>query len=350
LPERHPYRDEHPEWFVQTEFGTDGATYTWAFDHANQSWQDFVAEVLRHYVIEYDVDGFRVDAITWNDFPNWAEGLPYRCSASTYGSTSLWERITKELKDIKPDIVFYTETTGPLFMPSFDLVYNYDMQWLFPALAPPISRRGFAHRSFDAASRIQAKDLGPWLEQHRLARPEGATTVQHLDSHDTNEWGALGQYRKEAFGLPAARAMFAFCCSIDGPVMMFMGAEEGEEGFYRKMLSLLSGTPALAQGVCDYAAVKASHPDVFVVLRRHETQVVVPVISFADREVHTTIDLSDLLSGDILKGNDHYQIFDHARGAEVMSPTGMAWSASDLAELPLQLTAYQFCFLEIIPV
>ena len=47
MPEQHPYVIEHPDWFSRHENGALAQTYTYAFDHASPSWQDFMAYVFR---------------------------------------------------------------------------------------------------------------------------------------------------------------------------------------------------------------------------------------------------------------------------------------------------------------
>ncbi|MBM3187848.1 MAG: hypothetical protein FJZ90_03900 [Chloroflexi bacterium] len=345
LPERHPYRIEHPEWFMQTEFGTPAATYTWAFDHANESWRDFMMEVFKHYVTEYDVDGFRVDALTWNDFPNWTPGLPYRASASIYGSAEMSVRVRHACREIKPDVVFYTETPGPLFMPAYDLVYNYNMQWLYSALLTPISPRGFAYAMAHATERMRAADLGPWLEQYRLAKPKGATTVNHLDSHDSHEWGGLMQYRREAFGEEASRMLFCLCCALGAPLMIFCGAEDGAESFYRKMLHMVSETPALERGDSDYLAIRVSDPDVFAPLRTYGSQVVVPVIHVANKQALTTLSLP---IERLQPSEGSYRVIDHMDGVTLSGPDGQVWTRDQLGEVAVPLGPYQARFLEIV--
>ena len=74
----HAWTKEHPEWFSRNEYGWLARTYTWSFDHANSGFQDFMVSVfVDDYIRKLDVDGFRVDAVTWSFFPNWAEGLAY---------------------------------------------------------------------------------------------------------------------------------------------------------------------------------------------------------------------------------------------------------------------------------
>jgi len=347
LPARHPYRVEHPEWFMMTEFGTPAATYTWSFDHANEGYQDFMVDVFRHYMLEYDVDGFRVDALTWNYFPNWAEGLPYRASASIYASAAMMDRVRAGIRAVKPDAILYTETTGPLYTRSCDLGYNYDMQWLFSALVPPTSRRGFPYVFAFAAERIEAADLGTWLEQRRLTRPRGATTVHHLDSHDTHEWGGLRQYRREAFGEAASRALFALCCALDGGIMVYQGAEDSAEDYYRQMLCLKRDIPALAIGYCDYTAIQVDDTHVFAPLRTWQRQVVVPVIHLGDGHTNVTFRLpTDCLPDDA----ERFRITDLLTNLPLPSPDGLVWTRDQLGGLAVALGPYQVRVFEIVPV
>ena len=95
--EKHPWLQEHPDWFKYTEDGRIAKTYTWAFDYASPGFQDYLAKVFSYYVGKLGADGFRVDSPVWNWFPNWAPkpaqaGLhellcngPYLCAYTTRG-------------------------------------------------------------------------------------------------------------------------------------------------------------------------------------------------------------------------------------------------------------------------
>ena len=78
--------------------GETSRVYTWAFDAANPSWQDYVVQVLSYYVQDLGVDGFRFDAPTWNCMPNWDRDLPRRASASYYGAATLFDKARRALK------------------------------------------------------------------------------------------------------------------------------------------------------------------------------------------------------------------------------------------------------------
>jgi len=345
LPAVNKLRTDHPEYFMRTEFGEMAATFTWAFDHANEDMQDYLAGELAYYVREFDVDAFRIDAPTWIPFPNWAEDLPYRGSASIYGSARLFEKARKRIHAFKKDVLFYCENPGPVFMRGFDTVYNYDHQWLYSSLLMPKSEKGYGYLAAFPDERIDASDLGPWLEQLRLSRPRGAFTVHHLDSADSSGW-ANGHYRREVFGERAARALFAFNVAVAGPIMMFAGAEDGMEEFYRSILALKRSLPALDGGAIDYLAVRADDPRVFAVLRTLDGQIVIPAVNIADRLASPTLTVEvDSLP---LKG-ERFRVTDRYDGSAFAGPSGVTWSTEELASIRIPLNAFQSRFLEIAP-
>lgn len=337
-PERHPLRDAHPEWFVLTDTDEPAATYTWSFDHANEGWRAYMTEVFEHYLRDYGVDGFRVDALTWNLFPNWAPGLPYRASAAMFGSRELSERLRADLEAIRPDVVLYTETTIAAFLRAYDLIYDYDIQWVYSALVQPVSPRGFAYTFAHVSERIVGADLGPWLAERRLVLPEGTRTIHHVDSHDSHEWGRLGQYRREAFGEEAARAFFALCCFLEGGVMVFTGAEDGCEAFYRRFLLLKAEQPALSRGSESFDGIAADDRHVFCSVRAAPEQVVVPVVNFSPHARRVSVSIARH-SVPIAPS----EAFDHVSGCSVPVDVelGRGWS------MTLDVEPFQAALIEL---
>jgi hypothetical protein len=287
----HPWLTKHPDWFSYTEQGRVAKTYTWSFDHASPGFRDFMVEVFSTYVRDYGADGFRVDAVTWNWFPNWAKDLPRPGYQSIYGSIGMFERVRAAVRKIKPDAVFYTESTGPGFATCFDLSYNYDEQPLYGALLPVLSNRGYAGGTRPP---MNARELAEWLDLRRLALPPSFIKVRHADSHDSHEWGGLGMFRREAFGEAGARLLFAYSALLDGAVMNFAGAEKGSEAFYKRVLGLRQSIPALREGACDYLAVRPGNNRVFAPLRRAGESIAIPVLSFSAEPVATTAVLEGL--------------------------------------------------------
>lgn len=282
-----PLVKEHPDWFSYNEYGGVAMTYTWAFDHRNPEVQEYMIKVFNFYVEKLKVDGFRVDAVTWNCFPNWSEALKRPAYSSLYGTASMMDLIRKSSHKIDPELVYYNEAAGPLYYRAFDLSYNYDEQWLYAAVLS--GRREKPSRGWSEPG-LTAQDLGEWLEMRRRAMPQGLIRVHHVDSHDAY-FGSGSRYRREVLGIDATRMLFAMTSFIDGGVMTFVGAEMGSEDYYTKVLSIRESIPALKLGTCEYLTVTSENERVFTPLRRNGKEWALPVISFSKEPVDTWISL-----------------------------------------------------------
>jgi hypothetical protein len=328
---RHPWLTQHPDWFLYGEDGRVAGVYTWGLDHASPSFQDYIVQVFSTYVRNLDVDGFRTDALDWNFIPNWAQGLPRPAYQSFYGSAPMFERVREHLLGIKPEVMFYTETGGPVYAGAFDACYNYDEQPFFAALLPVLSKRGFAGAFEPAPPRhIEAQYMAEWLEMRRWVLPQSMRKIHHSDSHDSYEWGGLGMFRKEAFGVGGARLLFAYSAFMDGGVMNYTGAEKGSEDYYRKVLSLRESIPAIREGSCDYLAVRPIDRRVFTPLRRLGDHWALPVLSFSAEPIKTEIPLDSLG----LDPGSTYTLF------EAFSGVKRAGKGKDLMRLPVELSPY----------
>ena len=297
--ERHPLLDSHPEFFSYTENGRVATTYTWAFDQANPGFREYMKDVFCYYITELDADGFRVDAIHWNFFPNWAEGLSYPAYKALCGQFGMFAGVRDAARAIKPDVVFYTETTGPLSANAYDLFYNYDEIWLYECLIP-LAMNNLAlscppsHRRELPA--IDARGAAEWLDLRKKATPRGTIRVRHADSHDTHEWLGLGAFRREYFGPRQTLALFAFCCFTEGALMNFVGGEIGFEQEYAELMRLRKASRALSSDTCDYLAVKSNHPRLFTPLRTEDGETMIPIINFSESTSVGELDLSFLSS------------------------------------------------------
>ncbi|MGD0501004.1 MAG: alpha-amylase family glycosyl hydrolase [Bryobacteraceae bacterium] len=333
----HPWLKEHPDWFVYTEDGRVARTYTWSLDQSSPSFQDYMVGVFRYYVGTLGADGFRIDAEAWNFFPNWAVGLNRPAYASIWGCVPLFQRVRAETRKIKPDVVFYTESQGPLPHFSYDLSYDYDEHWLYQALLPLLTTRGYGVKPL---GKTDARGLADWLEMRRLVLPDGLIRVHHLDSHDSYErpnrleatptGGGLGMYGKEAFGVEGARLLFAWAAFMDGGVMNYVWAEKGSEDFYRRVLALRESTPAMHDGSCDYLALRPSSNRVFAPLWRGGGNLAIPVLAFSDKPVQTQIPLDALK----LDPDAQYTL------REAFSSTTRTARGRELTQLSLDLPAY----------
>jgi glycosidase len=342
------YRVEHPEWFMQDENGETAKIYTWAFDHANKGFQEFLIEVLKHYLDDLGVDGFRFDAPTWNCMPNWASGIPERASAAYYASYHLLKRVRKEIKPTYPSALLYTEPSGPLFRNLMDLTYNYDEEWLSGSLMEVTSERGYAGARLYNGRRINARDVARWLHYRQLALPADSITVHHLDSHDTFWWGEKAQFRWEAFGIEASRSLFAMFALVGGGIMNYVGGERGSEEFFRRLLRLRQSDKALRFGDCDYFAISCDQDMVLALLRTFKNEHAIPLVNLSPEKLNVILQIPvERLGSD---NSQAFVIYDLLNHVSITSSVRKRYAADDLNHLLIDLPAYGVRVLRFYPI
>lgn len=299
-PEISPVRTRHPDWFMKFQDGGMGHVYTWAFDLENPQLQNYIIDALKFYVRDYDVDGFRIDAPTWNSFPNWDRKIPYRASLSRSGGIRLFDRARPAVHAIKPGVMFYTEEMGANFRRMFDVNYAYDELWILQQLlawhrnpppdvkmdlrvSPPLPPSGLT---------MTALLFRQWLDGRRRTLPKGSLTVHQVDSHDSFWWLPWGyKFRRQQFGPAGYRAWLFVVALIDGGLMQYPTAEEGNEQFVQRVLSLRAGLPELNEGTCDYLGITISDENVFGVSWEAPTGWAVPLTNLGPSAADVRIGL-----------------------------------------------------------
>jgi glycosidase len=325
----HPLSKEHPDWFMQTEDGKVASIYTKAFDLANAEWQEYFICALEFLVKELNIDGFRFDAPNWNTFPDWNPSRPYRASYSTYGSVAMFRKARARLHQLKPDLLLYTESSGPSFRESLDLNYNYDEQWLIPAVM---------------TGKIRSNDMAEWLDQRQKALPPGSITAHHVDSHDTFWWPVPGKkWRREQFGQAATSALIAVLGFIDGAFMNYTGGEYGQELFIKKVIRLRKSIPELAQGDCIYDAVGCDKENVFVAQRNLKGQISIIAVNLTNEETICKLSLPQ----DYLPDMNGKYIFCDVMTEELDHPSKTGLTSQDFSRIEVTLAPYQACLFVI---
>jgi glycosidase len=175
-----------PEW-------TDVA----GLNYASPALREYMIAMLKHWIQEADVDGFRCDV---------AHMVP----------TDFWEQVRAELTKVKPDIIMLAEASKPeLLTNAFDLDYSW------PLLAT--LNNVLIHNA-------PASDLRKSWEESRRQFPKGALHMRMSDDHD--EARAVARY-----GLGGALAASALMFTLDGVPLLYNGMEVGD--------ATESGDPAL---------------------------------------------------------------------------------------------------------
>lgn len=277
-PAKTELEDAHPDWFYRFTNGEIAGVYTKAFDARNVEWQEYFTNAMMNLVEKLDIDGFRFDAPTYNDFHNWAPWARYRAGASALACTGLFEKMRPIFKQKKPDFLFYTEPSGLSLRRSMDLNYNYDEQWLVTALANPESRKPWGINS--------AKDLASWLCDRDAVLPRGSMTAHHIDSHDTFWWPSWGtKWRREQFGLQFVRLLTSIFGLLPGPFMMFIGGEKGIEDLLPKIAEI-KGSSVWNLGTPHWWLSSYTPEDVFGLTHHNLKKAITLLVNVSERVAH----------------------------------------------------------------
>lgn len=175
-----------PEW-------TDVA----GLDYSNPKLREYMIGVMKHYVREFDVDGFR-------------------CDVAYMVPTDFWEQARTALDALKPEVMLLAEASKPeLLLRAFDLDYS----WPLHATLNRVLLDG-----------APASEFRRTWEEMRRQFPGGALHLRFSDNHD--EARAVAR-----FGIRGALAAQVFMLLLDGVPLFYNGMEVGD--------ATESGDPAL---------------------------------------------------------------------------------------------------------
>lgn len=276
-PNVSPLIAQHPDWFYTNSSGQVQGVYTKAFDARNSSWQDYFISACEFLMNELNIDGFRFDAPSYNDFPNWATWARGRAGASALGCLGLFDRLRPVMKKINSQSLLYTEPSGHVFRQAMDLNYNYDEQWLVTAISEPSAQSAWGVRG--------AKDLATWVQERDRFLPNGSLTAHHIDSHDTFWWPSWGKkWRREQFDITKVKLLTITFGSLPGPFMMFSGGEIGIEQLLPKLAKVKRSRIWLTGETNWWTA--ATDPDgLFAISRKLDKKVSASLVNFTDKEL-----------------------------------------------------------------
>jgi len=208
---------KHPDWYKHDASGKITYPYDWfdiaALNYTNQQLRQYMTDMLKYWIREFDLDGFRCDV---------AGEVP----------TDFWENARAELDKIKPDIFMLAEAHKPdLLVKAFELDYSWP---LHSALTDLLQGRG------------RATDLRAAWEQESKEWPRGALHLRFSDNHD--ERRAIAR-----FGEPAAMAAGALVFTLDGVPLIYNGMEVGD--------TTESGAPALFEKLPIFWPIAERRPE-----------------------------------------------------------------------------------------
>lgn len=166
-------------------------------NYENPELRKYMIEMLKFWVREYDLDGFR-------------------CDVAGFVPTDFWETARAEVDKVKADTLWLAEWESPdLMAKAFNLDYSWNM-----------------HSTLDKVlhGQLPATELRKVWEEQAAKFPKGALRMRFSDNHD--ERRAIAR-----FGEKGALAAQALVFTLDGVPLVYNGMEAGD--------TTESGAPAL---------------------------------------------------------------------------------------------------------
>jgi glycosidase len=206
-----------PEFYRRDQSGKIVSPYDWtdvaALNYDNPRLRDYMTDMLKYWVREFDLDG-------------------YRCDVAGEVPTAFWESARAEIEKIKPDIVMLAEASKPeLLVKAFDLDYAWPLHSALTEVV--MGGRPASH----------LRDV--WEEQ-RARFPRGALHMRFSDNHD--ERRAVVR-----FGERGALAASALVFTMNGAPLIYNGMEVGD--------TTESGAPALFEKLPIFWQIAERRPE-----------------------------------------------------------------------------------------
>ncbi|HEY3928589.1 MAG TPA: alpha-amylase family glycosyl hydrolase [Candidatus Koribacter sp.] len=263
---------EHPEWYAKDWKG-DFMTTPWEdwgdiidLDYSQQGLRRYMANAMKYWVREADIDGFR-------------------CDVAGYVPLDFWNNARKELDAIKPMFMLAEWETRDLHADAFDMTYAWT--W------------------YDEVGKIvrgEAGDLGGLTHYYSLnqkAWPPNIMRMLFTSNHDKNSWEGT-EFEQFGDGLHAAMVL-SFVS--DGMPLIYNGQEAGNRKrlkfferdpidwredpngeLYKKLIALKHEHTALWNahwGSPMVQIVNSAPEEVFSFVRQNEHEKVLAVFNFS---------------------------------------------------------------------
>ncbi|MDF1550389.1 MAG: alpha-amylase family glycosyl hydrolase [Bacteroidales bacterium] len=298
---------EHPEWYSKSKEGNFQPTpwYNWDdiidFDYNQPGLRKYMTEVLKYWVKETDIDG-------------------YRCDVAGFIPVDFWDNVRAELDSIKPVFMLAEWESRDLHKKAFDMTYSWTL-W---------------NKMHEVAKRKAGiGGLIEYLAHDVSSFPRGAYRMTFTDNHDKNSWEG-NQYSNFGEGLHAAMVLASV---VNGMPLVYSGQEAGlnrslaffdkdtinwqphvNAGIYKKLFELKHKNQALWNGEWGGEMVRIYNDKMDQVIsfaREKNGYKVLPIINFGDKAVKVILDAkyqkgnyTELFSGKeyVLNGEDVFEL------------------------------------------
>jgi glycosidase len=186
---------KHPDWFTKDKNGNlISPNSDWTdvvdFNYDNQELRNYMIEMLKYWVKEFDIDGFRLDV---------SELVPL----------DFWEKARVELEKIKPQFWLSEGTLPEHHLKAFDMTYSWNIYDLFK----PILEGKRSPQTILNSIKLES-----------FTFPKNSLRMRFNENHDKVR-------ATEIFGYDGSFITTAIVFSINGVPLVHAGQEVGEKNF-----------------------------------------------------------------------------------------------------------------------
>ena len=187
--------DQHPEWYSRDYKDDFHPTPWWDwddiidFDYAQQGLRKYMADAMRYWVAEADIDG-------------------YRCDVAGMVPADFWVAVRHELEEIKPVLMLAEWETRDMHYAAFDMSYAWTWNEVMHAIC---------------MGKANIQKLFKYYSWHEKSYPKDAIKMTFVSNHDKNAWDGT-EFEQFADGLKAAIVLSVLG---DGMPLIYNGQEAG---------------------------------------------------------------------------------------------------------------------------
>ena len=235
------------------------------FDYDLPEWQKYMYDVAVWCMKEYNLDGFRIDAVSRTQGVNW-RAKDIRAGFSHHrGGVAMQKTIRDAVKSIRPeDGGTLAETARIEHGSTSDILYDFT---LYCNVLPKIG---------EIAAEQFVPFLRNFLHEQWFGSPRGALTMRYVESHDTVK-------AEMRWNLAPMRSLFAVTVWSWGVPLVNNELDNGSGEIFRRILRLRRDLPEMGGGEPDYLAPQVPK-EIFACLRKGENYAL-PLVNFSDKKV-----------------------------------------------------------------
>ena len=225
---------DHPDWYVKDEAGNPKSPYDWTdtyeLNYDNKDMRAAMADALKYWVTDFNIDG-------------------YRCDMAHEVPTDFWNDVRPALDSIKPVFMLAESENYDLLEHAFDANYSWELM----------------HMMSDVNKGTKtAEDIQAYVQKlDSLMCPDGYK-MNFLTNHDENSWNGT-EFERYGKGVETFAVL---TYTLNGMPMIYTGQEVGMKkrlsffekdvvpswtanattAFYKKLNELKHTHPALRAG------------------------------------------------------------------------------------------------------